>query len=283
MDYPTQSDREALQAYVPTRQLPEHLIALGEPIAGIDRVADLTGLERRSVHAGLTRLRRDGRLFSPARGLYVAVPPEYRSWGVVPAEWFADAMMRHLRRRYYVALLTAASMLGAAAQAPQVFQVMVDRQLADRDIGRVRLRFHVNRLLRVHPDALPTETRTTHTGAITVASPELTAVDLATNPDLGGGLSNVATVLTELPRLDEERLSRVAALYPTVAARRLGWLLETFGAYEPLEILRAVAAPERGQPLALEGRVPRRGPRDLRWGLVLNTEVEPDLGVSEAT
>ena len=77
------------------------------------------------VYPGLQRLRRRGAIFSPARGLYVVVPPEYRSWGVLPGELFIDPMMRALGRNYYVSLLTAAAMHGASHQAPQVFQVMV--------------------------------------------------------------------------------------------------------------------------------------------------------------
>lgn len=55
--------------------------------------------------------------------------------------------MRALGRDYYVSLLTAAAMHGAAHQAPQVFQVMVDRHVADRDIERVKLRFYTNEYL----------------------------------------------------------------------------------------------------------------------------------------
>jgi predicted transcriptional regulator of viral defense system len=40
-----------------------------------------------------------------------------------------------------VALLSAAELHGAAHQAPQVFQVMVDRHVRDRGVGRARLRF----------------------------------------------------------------------------------------------------------------------------------------------
>lgn len=63
-----------------------------------------------------------------------APPADYRSWGVLPGELFIDGMMRALGREYYVSLLTAAAMHGAAHQAPQVFQVMVDRHVADRDL-----------------------------------------------------------------------------------------------------------------------------------------------------
>lgn len=272
----------AIQGSVQMRDLADHLLATGEPVVAIERIAVLTGLEQKFVHAGLTRLRDKGRIFSPARGLYVAVPAEYRAWKVVPAEWFIDPMMRHLNRHYYVGLLSAAAMHGAAHHAPQVFQVMVDRQLGARSLERVRLHFYVNRLLKNHAEALPTQTRNTHTGNLIVASPELTAVDLVSNPQRGGGLHNIANVLIELPRLDEKELGRVVASYPRVVARRLGWLLETFAGYQDLEAVRAAAAPEEGDFLPLSGPAPRRGLRDRRWGLILNTDVEPDIELPQS-
>ncbi len=106
------------------------------------------------------------------------IPPECRSWGVLPGELFIDAMMRALGRDYYVSLLTAAAMHGAAHQAPQVFQVMVDRPLADRDIERVRLRFHANE----HIDEMPIEERQVNTGRFRLATRETTLVDLVVHP-----------------------------------------------------------------------------------------------------
>ena len=43
-------------------------------------------------------------------------------------------MMAHLHRGYYVALLTAAAMHGAAHQAPQSFQVITEKDVPDRDL-----------------------------------------------------------------------------------------------------------------------------------------------------
>jgi len=267
---------EAIQDTVPMRLLPEHLIAIGEPVVALERISALVGLSPRSVHAGVSRLRRQGRLFSPARGLYVAVPPEYRSWGVVPAEWFIDPMMAHLGRTYYVGLLTAAAMHGAAHQAPQVFQVMIDRQLADRDLGRVRLRLHVNSLLE-QEGLLPTVEIPTHTGTLVAASRELTAVDLVTSPDDAGGLDNVATVLVELGRLDVGQLASVCRRVPRAVTRRLGWLLAHVAAHSGLGDLQRLAAPDVGDPTPLDTHGERAGPRDIDWGIIVNASVEPDV------
>ncbi len=124
------------------RDLPDALIGEGRYAATTDEIAALTGGSADAVRHGLARLRHQSRVFTPARSFHVMVPPEYRSWGAMPAPWFIDSMMRHLGRHYYVSLLSAAAHHGASHQAAQVFQVITDRHVEDRDFGRVRLRFY---------------------------------------------------------------------------------------------------------------------------------------------
>lgn len=199
------------------------------------------------------------------------VPPEYRSWGVVPADWFIDAMMRHLRRSYYVGFLSAAAMHGAAHQAPQTFRVVVSKPLTDRDIRRVRLRFSVS----THVDDMQTEQRAVHTGYVAVATRETAVVDLVWRPRLGGGISNVATVLKGIGELDGDTLARLSLLHGRHTARRLGWLLDRFRPDVDTHWLRVVARSEEGEPTLL---VPgaKRGRLDRTWGIRVNTSVEPD-------
>jgi predicted transcriptional regulator of viral defense system len=232
----------------------------------------MTGQKGAVLRTSLGRLTKEGRLFSPARGLYVVVPAEYRSWRVVPAEWFIDAMMKHLGRDYYVGFLNAAALHGASHQAPQTFRVVTTRPLNDRDIERVRLRFTTTE----HVAGMPTERRSVHTGYMTVAAPETTVVDLAWRPSLGGGVSNVATVLKEIGKLDTELLARIAPLRNRPTVRRTGWLIERFRPDLDAHWLRLVARPEEGEPaLLVPGR--KRGELDRRWGLRINATVEPDV------
>jgi predicted transcriptional regulator of viral defense system len=275
MALPIDSHVLAEPGTVPMRLLPDHLMAIGEPVATTERICALVGRPPRSIQDGLSRLRRQGRLFSPARGLYVAVPPQYRSWGVVPAMWFIDPMMRHLGRNYYVGLLTAAAIHGAAHQSPQVFQVMVDRQLDDRELGRVRLRFHVAARLQT-PQHVPTVEVTTQTGTMTVASPELVVVDTVTDPDASGGLDNVATILVELPELDVDVLTTVCADASRAVVRRIGWLLERIVGMGELDRLRELAAPHSGDPTPLDVHGPRAGIRDRDWGVIVNADVDEE-------
>jgi predicted transcriptional regulator of viral defense system len=192
---------------------------------------------------------------------------------VLPGELFIDGMMRTLGRDYYVSLLTAAAMHGAAHQAPQVFQVMVDRHVADRDIERVRLRFYANE----HLKQMTVEERQVDTGRIRLATRETTLVDLMVHPDDAGGLSNVATVILEIGEIDVPQLTRLASARSRSVVRRLGWLLDQFRDDLDLEPLRKVALPGGGYPTRLVRSLPARGPIDPRWNVQVNSDVEPDL------
>ena len=265
------------------RHLRDHLLSHGQHVVDVSDVMALTGVPEREATATMTRLRRAGQFFAPAAGIYVAIPPEYKSWGVVPAMDFIAPLMQKLGRRYYVGMLSAAELHGAAHQRPQVFQVMVDRQVEDRDFGRVRLRFYTRAKLEMRPTTL----RNSTTGQVRVSTPELTLLDLAARPNDAGGLNNVATVVAELAmeqRLSPVQLAEVARLFPRSVVRRLGWLFErvtdeaeTTALTASLDqLLTESDRPPRAVDL-LDPSGPRRGTANRRWHLVENTEVEPDL------
>ncbi len=258
---------------IPLSALPEALIAQGRYWATADELAEMAESTPSAVRQAIARLRDSGRICSPARGFYVMVPPEYRLRGAVPGEWFIDAMMKHLDRAYYVGFLTAAAMHGSAHQSPQTFQVMTVKYLPDRDVGRVRLRFTTS-------DRVPemaVEQGTSQTGYFSLATRETTAVDLVWRYREGGGISNVATVLKEIGELDGDGLARLAPLRDRATARRLGWLLERFRADVDPHWLHVVARPGEGEPALLSPSAPKRGRVDTRWGVVVNTTVEPDV------
>ncbi|CAN5474899.1 hypothetical protein BH23ACT9_BH23ACT9_02180 [soil metagenome] len=256
-------------------RLPDVLLSEGVSTFDSAQAARRTGLSRDRVYGALKRLADAGEIFSAARGFYVIIPPEYRSWGAVPASWFIDPMMAHLGRSYYVGLLSAAELLGAAHQRPQVFQVVVDRYLPGRAFGRVRMQFIVNK----QASLLATAAVNSPTGTMRVSTPEGTALDLASRPLDSGGLSNVATVMIELyesREVAEASLIDAARLYPSASGRRAGYLLERFANIR-LDALHGFARPEVREPAPLDASGARRGHIDQRWNLRLNTEIEPDL------
>lgn len=234
------------------------------------------GVSDIALKNALWRLARTGRVAAPRRGFYVIVPPEYRVAGSLPAPWFIHDLLHHLGRPYYVGLLTAASLHGAAHQAPQEFQVVTDRALGAIEIGRVRIRF----VKKAHLPRTPTIGVKTPTGEMRISTPEATALDLVRYPEHCGGLSNIATVLQELGgRLDGGELVRVAETDAEVAyAQRLGYLLDRAGRQD---VARALAewvdarAP-RVTPLA-PGAVTTGAKRDARWRVALNEEIDLEV------
>lgn len=255
------------------RELPDFLIGQGRYWATTAEIAAQTGTGPDATRHGLARLRSQGRLFTPARSFHVMVPPEYRSWGAVPAAWFIDPMMRHLGRRYYVGLLSAAAQHGASHQAAQTFQVVTDRHVEDRDFERVRLRFQTSALV----EQTPVEEVNTPTGTIAVSTSEATVGDLVERPEKSGGLSNVATILREIGELDGAELARLSALRPRTHARRLGWLLTKFRPDVETSSLRVIADPGKGAAIPLAAGGPPRGTVDEDWSVIVNAEVEPDI------
>lgn len=166
-------------------------------------------------------------------------------------------------------------MLGAAHQRPQVFHVVVDKYLPNREFGRVRMQFIVNR----HAGELATIPVNSPTDTLRVSAPEVTALDLVTRPYDSGGLSNVATVLIELfedRQVGESGLIDAARYYPSVSVRRAGYLLETFVGAR-LDALHRLSQPLSHEPAPLQVGGVRRGPVDQRWNLRINSEIEPDL------
>lgn len=269
---------------VPIGHLRDEVVGRGISALTLDQVIDLTGLSRGAAREAMRRARAAGHFFAPAPGLYVPIPSEFSSWGVVPAMDFIDQLMGFLGRSYYVGLLSAAELHGAGHQRPQVFQVMVDRPLADRDIERVRLRFYE----RTHLDDVPVVLRNSRTAQVRVSSPEATVFDLAERPKDSGSLDNVATVYGELveeAKLDAAKLGDVASRYPMAVVRRVGWLLDHVSSHADtsalsetlVDFLAARSVHGRRPVDLLAAGGPRRGTADTRWGLVVNADVEPDL------
>jgi predicted transcriptional regulator of viral defense system len=257
------------------RDLSDHLLSLGRYEFTLEDAATILASDRGAAADALGRLQRRQQVFSPAKGLYVAVPPEYRSWGVLPGDWFIDAMMAHLHRPYYVALLSAARIHGASHQAPQVFQVMTAGPAAprDRDLGRVRLRFYSSK----HVLEGKVERITVPTGYLRVSARETTVVDLITHHRACGGYSNVATILREIGQLGGSELARVAGRRGRSSVRRTGWFVERFGHVDDLEALRQAARLDLGEPALLDPAAGKRGKTDPDWRVRVNTQVEPDL------
>jgi predicted transcriptional regulator of viral defense system len=232
------------------------------------------GVSRDAAKLALNRLRRKGEIASPGRGIYVIVPPEYRSLGSLPADEFIPDLMKQAKAPYYAGLLSAAQYHGAAHHRPQEFQVMVGKARRPIECGKVRVVFHVRKRIA----NVPVQDTNTPRGTVAVSTPEATALDLIGYEAHLGGLDAVATILTELAeKLDADKLVAVAPTAPLPWAQRLGYLLERIGETPKAKLLKDYVRTHAHESTAL---VPSESiaarPRDSDWKLIVNADVEAE-------
>lgn len=219
------------------------------------------GVSAAAAKLALNRLAKKNVIASPARGFYVIVPPEYRSLACLPADQFIPALMKRLNLPYYAGLLSAAQYHGAAHQRPQEFQVFLAKNCRPIQCGAVRVAF----LARKRLADVPVQGFNTPRGTLLVSSPEATALDLVGYAHHAGGLSQVATVLSELAeRLDPEKLAAAARTAPVAWAQRLGYLLEHLGFAAKTPALKEYVREHAKQSTALLPKARRALPSQQR-------------------
>ena len=182
----------------------EELLGQGRYTFTREEVARRLGTSAAAISMSLHRLMKAKRIVLPRSGFYLIVDPQHRAAGTLPPEWFIDSLMKDMARPYYVGLLSAAQLYGAAHQRPQEFQVVVPiRAARPVQTGNVLIRFHGKGPF----DRSRTQETKTPTGILQASTPETTAWDLVRYFKAAGGLDNVATVLSELAeRLDGTKL-----------------------------------------------------------------------------
>jgi predicted transcriptional regulator of viral defense system len=233
-----------------------------------------TGRSFVAAQSALRRLKERGRIVSPRRGFYVVVPPEYRAAGSPPASWFIDELMRYLGQPYYIGLLSAAAIHGAAHQRPLVFQVVTSKPTRAIRVGKVAVHFSMSSRV----EQMPVMEKQTETGTMRVATPETTAFDLVRYQAGAGHLGNAATVLAEMAeRLDSRALVTIAPLVGLPDVQRLGYLLDAIGAGDLAGPLAKWLPKRRPRAVPLRPGEPAGAELDRRWHVLRNADLEVDL------
>lgn len=120
----------------------ETIRSLGKRSFTLEQAQGDLKTSRTSILSAISRMKKDGRIFSPAKGLYIIIPPEHRLLGCMPPEELIPLLMRYINRTYYASLLTAAKYYGAAHQKPAVFQIFVDKRMkTPLKCGHVKIEF----------------------------------------------------------------------------------------------------------------------------------------------
>lgn len=235
------------------------------------------------ARVALHRLLKTGDVISPARGLYVIVPPERQPYGSIPAEELVPLVMQYLGSDYYVALLTAGLFHGATHQKPSRFQVISDKRIKHPLVfGDVEIDFIYKKSI----SGLPIQDFIVSTGYLKVATPELVALDLLRYPNHAGGLNHIATVFSELiEKLDAVKLINLAKdIDAEYQLQRIGYLLDKIEVMDEnhaeviINALAAHVSMRKQKYLPLASEIPKIGyPRCKKWRIIENTEIESDL------
>ena len=229
-----------------------------------------------TIKQSLYRLKVKTRVAQIRQGFYVIIPPEYSAHEILPTVMFINSMMNYLGKPYYVGLLSAAALYGAAHQQPMT-DYIVTQAPAPRNISNKKLK-----IIFFAKKTLLSEgiiQKKTPAGYIHVSSPELTAFDLLDHIHTLG-INRITTVLQELyEEMRPSRLFKIAKLINNKAnIQRLGYILETVVKNEKLaNSLNKVLSKTSFSPVPLSPQKGRKGQINNKWKIIINMQIESDL------
>lgn len=244
-----------------------------------DIINEFPVMNQHAITNSLSRLIKQKNIISPWRCFYVIVATEFKLKGVVPPSFYIDHLMGFLGRNYYVSLLSAASIHGAAHQQPQCFSVMVDG-------GAIRggIKNGTELIINRRKELVVSEIQKvkSQTGYINISSPLLTALDIVCYEDQIGGMSRAAEVITELAeKIDffDEKFN-ILCQFPTAVMQRLGCILEIIGENDKANELFSICNKNgvKFRLVALKPSKPttKEDKTNDKWKLIINQEIETD-------
>jgi len=234
-----------------------------------------------SIRNSLNRLAKKKKIQSVWRDFYAVILPEYGLKGIAPPMEYIDQLMKFLDNDYYVALLSAAALQGAAHQAPMEFFVITNsRILRDKQKGDVKINF----VTKKNIPAQYVMQVMVRSGYIHVSCPELTAFDLLIYEKNIGGINRVATVLSELAEtVNFENISIEFLKSLNVAIiQRLGYLLDLLEFEELANILfqksKEADIQFRKYPLSVLSEKKNYADFQIndKWKIIINEEIDID-------
>lgn len=227
----------------------------------------------------LFRLSKQGILYPVYKGFYVIIPPQYAAKRMVPPIYYIDQLMSYLNKPYYICLLNAAEILGAAHQRPQKFSVMTVFPKSSVSSSKN------NSLVWGYRKEIPSDFllfKNSETGVIYYSNAELTAIDIVHYEQYIGGLSRAATILDELAeKLDFRKASDNLFNYTSIATiQRLGYILDDILEQKEIaEVLHSELLTYvkrfRYIPLSTH-KTDENAEKNTRWKVYINSIIETD-------
>lgn len=241
-----------------------------------DDLRNFFDLSEEALLQGLYRLKIKKQVVQIRKGFYAILTPEYSSQGMLPYHLFIDDLMKSLNKPYYVALLSASTLYGAAHQQPMEYYIITQTP-APRSINSKKLKISfLSKNTWEQDDVIK---KTTDAGYINVSSPELTALDLLAYVEKIG-LNRITTVLHELVEsMRVSLLSRTIKRYPnTPVIQRLGYIMDKILDEKKIaEVLLKNLKDRNIFPVLLSTQKSKNGILDETWKVIINIEIESDL------
>ena len=230
-------------------------------------------LSDNSLLQGLFRYKKKKKIIQIRKEFYGILVPHIAMNGRLSYFEYLDDLMKSLDKNYYVALLNAAALHGAAHQQPQVVYIFCVPPIP-RNIKSSNL-FFLSKSSWKQEFIIQ---KKTSTGFINVSSPELTALDLCSYI-WKFGVNRVTTILIELhEEMKPSLLKKVVKEYDNASSiQRLGYILENFTENEKLiNSIFVALQKKKTYYVPLSPKKERKGIYNHKWKVIVNVQIEPD-------
>jgi len=271
-----------MEEYRKISQWIDNLPKLGKTVFSKREIITLfPDMSKNNIRNSLYRLSKKRKIQSVWRDFYTVILPEYGLKGIAPPLEYINQLMDFLNKGYYVALLSAAKLQGAAHQTTMEFFVITNsRILRDKQKEDIKINF-------VTKKNIPTKYISqimVNSGYVNVSCPELTAFDLIIYEKNIGGINRVATVISELGEtLNFEKIDVDFLKSINVAIiQRFGYLLDLLE-FEKLANVLYQKSKEAGlkfrkYPLSVLSEKKNYCDFQInnKWKIIVNEEIEID-------
>ena len=244
------------------------VLSVGRISFTLDEVIEKSGYDRKTAQVSLSRLISKGKILLIRRGFYVIITPEFSIQRNIPYIMYIDELMKYLQRNYYVSLLSAAALHGAAHQQPMQFFVTTTMPFI-RDIKKEKI--HISFTIKNSWDTSCITQLKTRTA-------EATILDLVENLQ-DFGLGRVIGIIEELSEVvNKNTLKKIADFYPTSVVQRVGYILDDLlGREDIAKCLFAVLSKRNIYPQYLSLSTQKNGSLTDKWKIIPNEKIEIDI------
>ncbi len=248
------------------------LSAVGKTIFSIADACAITGTPYKTTATLLSQLARRGWLVRLVPGKYLIVPLEAGLESIPMTNRYVIVREVLGALPYYISHYSAMELHQMTTQPVQTVYVTIPRQRVSQIIAGVRYHFVYAKSRSFWGSEM---LWVTDQEQVSVSDLEKTLLDCAARPELCGGVSELAKGLwLRKDDLDETRwVEYIQRLGNKVTAKRIGFLLETYGLGHP-ETIAALQSFINLRYSLLDPTLPDEGFYRARWRLRINLDSE---------